>query len=74
MRRRLPRWAWPVVAWDFAWKALAIYKAVRRREWGWLLPLSTVNSAGLLPMWYVLLRRPPARKATASGEPGTDRA
>jgi len=50
-------------AWDTAWKAIAIRRAVKNRQWRWVLPLATVNSVGILPMLYL------ARWANPSGEP-----
>ncbi len=42
-----------LTAWDTAWKAAAIRRAVQNRQWRWVLPLATVNSAGILPMLYL---------------------
>ena len=40
-------------AWDTAWKVVAIHRAVTNRQWRWIVPLATVNSAGILPMLYL---------------------
>lgn len=57
-KKRPPRWAWPIMLWEVAWKAVAVRKAVQQREWKWVLPLIAVNSAGLLPLWFVFFRAP----------------
>jgi hypothetical protein len=51
-------------AWDTAWKVVAIRRAVKNRQWRWVLPLATVNSVGILPMLYL------ARWANTVEEPG----
>jgi len=40
-------------AWDTAWKVVAIHHAVKNKQWRWIVPLATVNSAGILPMLYL---------------------
>jgi hypothetical protein len=41
------------VAWDGAWKFLAIRRAIKLRQFRWIAPLLVVNSVGLLPMLYL---------------------
>jgi len=41
------------VAWDGVWKFLAVRRALKLRQFGWILPLLVVNSVGLLPMVYL---------------------
>jgi hypothetical protein len=50
-----------VLIWDSTWKAAAIIKAVRRRQFRWVVPLAIVNSAGMLPMLYLWRFSRPAR-------------
>lgn len=58
----------PLLIWDTAWKAVAIRRAVSRREFKWAAALLVVNSVGLLPMYY--LRRsghtPPVEEEKAA--------
>jgi hypothetical protein len=42
-------------AWDGAWKTVAVIRAGRRRQWGWVAALATVNSVGLLPILYLFV-------------------
>jgi len=48
-----------VVAWDTAWKAVAIRRAVRNGQRAWVPVLALINSAGILPMVFLALTRPP---------------
>jgi hypothetical protein len=41
------------VAWDGAWKFLAIRRAIKLRQFRWIAPLLVVNSVGLLPILYL---------------------
>lgn len=55
MDRKRPRIAVIVAAalWDTAWKFVAVRRAIRVRQFGWIAPLLVVNSVGLLPMVYL---------------------
>lgn len=57
---RYPRWvrvALPIlVVWDLAWRGPALWRAARRSEMGWFVSLLILNTGGLLPMLYLLLR------------------
>lgn len=44
-----------VAAWDTAWKAVAVRRALRNGQRRWVLPLLVVNSAGILPVLFLLL-------------------
>lgn len=48
-----------LVAWDTSWKAVAIRRAIKNGQRAWVPVLAMVNSAGLLPMLYLALTRPP---------------
>jgi hypothetical protein len=63
MKKRAKYLGMAVGAWDTAWKVVAIRRAVKCRQWRWLLPLATVNSVGILPMLYL------ARWSRAADEP-----
>jgi hypothetical protein len=47
------------VSWDTAWKAVAIRRALKNGHRAWVPVLALVNSAGLLPMLFLALTRPP---------------
>lgn len=53
MRERKKLVGVAVGAWDTAWKAVAVRRAIKNRQWKWILPLAVVNSAGILPILYL---------------------
>lgn len=53
MKRPPPRVLTVLLIWDSAWKAAAITRAVKRRNYRWIVPLAVVNSMGILPMLYL---------------------
>jgi hypothetical protein len=55
------------MVWELAWKAVAVRKAVVQRDWRWVPTLIVVNSAGLLPLWYVFLHRARPRAQERAG-------
>ncbi len=67
MRENAKRAGIVVALWDTAWKAVAIRRAVRNRQWKWVPVLAVVNSAGLLPLLY-LARWGRARPAAIEDE------
>lgn len=44
-----------IVAWDLAWRGMALWQSSQRRQKTWFALLLIVNSAGLLPITYLLL-------------------
>jgi len=54
-------WLLALVAWEMLWKGLAMWKSARRDEPLWFIAVFVLNTAGLLPMIYVVFfarRRP----------------
>ena len=50
-----------LVAWEMLWKGLAMWKSARRDQPLWFIALFVLNTAGLLPIIYILFfarRRP----------------
>lgn len=45
-----------LVAWDLAWRGIALWTAAHRKEKGWFIALLVVNSIGVLPVLYLWLR------------------
>ena len=43
-----------VVAWDAVWKGIAMWRAARNGNMVWYVALLVVNSAGILPIIYIL--------------------
>ena len=66
MKKKFPR---PLIvaiaAWDTAWKAAALLRAYRNRQRRWLLPLLLTNSAGVLPIAYLLFFQRTGEEAEA---------
>ncbi|MEX2054426.1 MAG: DUF5652 family protein [Candidatus Colwellbacteria bacterium] len=42
-----------VQLWDLVWKGFAMWKAARKRDIFWFVLLILINSAGLLPAFYL---------------------
>ena len=51
-----------VVAWDFAWKGFALWRAARNRQPTWFVALMVVNSVGILPIIYLLTHKPVSKQ------------
>ena len=73
--RNLPTWARAalavVVVWDLVWKGLALWEAARRRQPVWFVALLVANTAGVLPITYLVLMR---RRDAAGAAAGADTA
>jgi hypothetical protein len=59
-----------VVVWELIWKAFALWRAARLKNVVWFLVMITVNSAGILPIIYLLRSRTAYRKLLAVEEKG----
>lgn len=53
MNRRTGYFLTLATLWDSGWKAAAVWTALRRRDFKWVVPLLAVNSVGLLPIAYI---------------------
>lgn len=56
-----------LVAWELAWKGVALWRASRHDQLGWFVAILVINSLGILPIIYLLLhraRRPAGTVAT----------
>ena len=49
-----------IIIWDITWKGFALWKAARNESKGWFVALLLVNSVGVLPIIYLLLKKPTA--------------
>jgi len=49
---------WPlipiVVVWSLAWKGIALWRAAQNGHLGWFIALFILNTAGILPIIYIL--------------------
>jgi len=44
-----------LVLWDLFWKGIALWRAARRHDKYWFITLLIINSAGFLPIVYILM-------------------
>lgn len=44
-----------LAVWELAWKGMALWKASRRNQLGWFVAILLINSAGILPIIYLLM-------------------
>jgi hypothetical protein len=62
----LPQWAAialpAVIVWDLVWRGLALWRAARRSQTVWFVVLMILNTAGILPIIYLLLTRGEMKK------------
>lgn len=69
-RGRVPAWLIPLAAFDVVMRAVAGRRAWRNQQPAWALALAVVNSAGILPLLYLLyFQRPPASRAGEAAGP-----
>jgi hypothetical protein len=47
-----------LAAWELIWKGLALWRAGRRQEPIWFAALLVINTAGILPIIYLLMTNP----------------
>ena len=40
--------------WDLVWKAISLWKSARNNQLVWFIFLLIINSAGILPIVYIL--------------------
>lgn len=43
--------------WDLVWRGLALWRAGGNRQQGWFIALLIINSAGILPIIYLLTNK-----------------
>jgi hypothetical protein len=46
-----------LVIWEIIWKLIALWKAARNNHLGWFICIAILNTAGILPIIYILLNR-----------------
>ncbi len=49
-------------AWEFVWKAVALWKAGRSNQLAWFVALLLLNTAGILPIIYILTSKKEAEE------------
>jgi hypothetical protein len=54
-------WLLPLILilalWEIVWKLIAMWKAGRNNDLGWFIAIALINSAGILPIIYILLNK-----------------
>lgn len=48
-------WAYPILIWTMAWKAVAAWKAARKGHLIWFVAFFVVNTLGILPIIYIFI-------------------
>jgi hypothetical protein len=60
LREAFP-WLLPVIAgimlWEAFWKIFALWKAANNKQLAWFICIAVINSAGILPIIYLILNR-----------------
>ena len=46
-----------VIIWEAIWKLIAMWKAARKNHLVWFICLALINTAGILPIIYLLMHR-----------------
>ena len=41
--------------WELIWKGLALWRAAQKKQTGWFVAILILNTAGILPIVYLLL-------------------
>jgi hypothetical protein len=54
-------WLIPLIiilsVWELVWKYIAMWKASRNNHLAWYICMAVLNTAGILPIVYILLHR-----------------
>ena len=52
-------WALLVILaiWELIWKGFALWKAAQNKEKGWFIAILILNTAGILPIIYLLMQK-----------------
>lgn len=54
----MPHWMFPLISllilWDVVWKLIALWRAARNDNLGWFIFIAILNTAGILPIVYLL--------------------
>jgi len=46
-----------LVVWDLVWTMISLWKSARRDQMVWFIFLAIINSAGILPIIYLLIHK-----------------
>jgi hypothetical protein len=51
-----------LMLWELVWKAIALWKTGRNNQLAWFVCILIFNTAGILPIVYLLFFQPKAKK------------
>ncbi|MCX6757726.1 MAG: DUF5652 family protein [Candidatus Nomurabacteria bacterium] len=46
-----------ITIWEMIWKGFALWKAAQKSERNWFIALLVLNTIGILPIFYLLIRK-----------------
>ncbi|MFC0877582.1 DUF5652 family protein [Saccharicrinis sp. FJH2] len=46
-----------VMLWEAVWKVIALWKSARNNHLAWFICIAVFNTAGILPIVYILMQR-----------------
>lgn len=46
-----------LILWDGIWKMLGMWRAAQNKQLGWFIFIAILNTAGILPIIYLLLNK-----------------
>jgi hypothetical protein len=46
-----------LIIWELVWKLIAMWKAGRNNQLAWFICIALINTAGILPIVYILMQR-----------------
>jgi predicted permease len=55
--------------WEGVWKLIALWKSARNDQLAWFICLAIFNTAGILPILYILLFQKTVTRAPLAGTP-----
>jgi hypothetical protein len=61
-------WLLPLISglmiWEALWKIIALWKAGSRKQLAWFICIAVINTAGILPIIYLIVYRKRSSKTT----------
>jgi len=59
-------WLIPLMIWELIWKGIALWKSGRNNHLAWFIVILILNTAGILPIIYLLFFQKKGNKTEAS--------
>ncbi|MEA3355306.1 MAG: DUF5652 family protein [Patescibacteria group bacterium] len=66
-------WLFPLLSWSLIWKGIALWKTGRNNQLNWFIALLIFNTAGLLPILYLLFFQPITSPSTSKKKSSSKR-